>query len=197
MVEQESDKILENAAEEDVALLVVGDPFGATTHSDLYRRAVKKNIPCKVVHNASIMNAIGCTGLQLYRFGHTISIVFFTGKNPFLGSHFEYNLQKKKDTWQPDSFYEHIVNNKAKGLHTLCLLDIKVKEQTIENLLRGNKIYEPPKYMTVNQAAEQLLLIESRRKENGFFLAIKFPNFSFNQCFKFVGKIALQLVSPE
>ena len=33
------------------------------------------------------------------------------------------------------------------GLHTLCLLDIKVKEQTVENLMKGNKIFEPPRYM--------------------------------------------------
>ena len=35
----------------------------------------------KVIHNASIMNAIGACGLQLYRFGEAISIVFFTGES--------------------------------------------------------------------------------------------------------------------
>lgn len=44
--------------------LVVGDPFGATTHTDLVLRAREQGIPHRVVHNASIMNAIGCTGLQ-------------------------------------------------------------------------------------------------------------------------------------
>eukprot|EP01112_Ceratiomyxa_fruticulosa_P007180 TRINITY_DN1852_c0_g1_i2.p2 TRINITY_DN1852_c0_g1~~TRINITY_DN1852_c0_g1_i2.p2 ORF type:complete len:120 (-),score=25.65 TRINITY_DN1852_c0_g1_i2:29-388(-) len=51
------------------------------------------------------------------------------------------------------------------SLHTLCLLDIKVKEQSIENMLRGKKVYEPPRFMTVNQCIEQLLYIESERKE--------------------------------
>ena len=30
------------------------------------------------------------------------------------------------ETWQPDSFYDKICENLSRGLHTLCLLDIKV-----------------------------------------------------------------------
>jgi len=148
MVEQNSDEILKGAQTEDVAFLVVGDPFGATTHMDLMLRAKESNVPCLVIHNASIMNAIGCCGLQLYNFGETVSIVFWT------------------DTWRPDSFFDKIESNKQRGLHTLCLLDIKVKEQTIKNLMRGRKIYEPPMYMTVSQAASQLLEIIEKRKES-------------------------------
>lgn len=65
LVEQGSDSILENADSQDVALLVVGDPYGATTHTDLVLRARQMNIPTQVIHNASIMNAVGCTGLQV------------------------------------------------------------------------------------------------------------------------------------
>lgn len=65
MVEQGTDNILERAKEKDVAFLVVGDPFGATTHTDLVLRARNLNIPVQVVHNASIMNAIGACGLQV------------------------------------------------------------------------------------------------------------------------------------
>lgn len=65
LVEQGSDDILLDAQTENIVLLVVGDPFSATTHTDLFLRAKKTNISCKVVHNASIMNAIGCTGLQV------------------------------------------------------------------------------------------------------------------------------------
>lgn len=57
-----------------------------------------------MVHNASVMNAIGVCGLQLYRYGETVSIPFFT------------------DSWRPDSFYEKIQRNRNLGLHTLCLL---------------------------------------------------------------------------
>jgi len=41
---------------------------------------------------------------QLYNFGETVSIVFWT------------------ESWQPDSFYDKIVRNVERGLHTLCLL---------------------------------------------------------------------------
>ncbi|OZJ02683.1 Diphthine methyl ester synthase [Bifiguratus adelaidae] len=150
MVESESDKILEGAQEVNVAFLVVGDPYGATTHTDLVIRARELEIPVSVIHNASIMNAIGACGLQLYNFGQTISIVFFT------------------ETWRPDSFYERIKENRNLGLHTLCLLDIKVKEQSIENMARGRKIYEPPRYMTIQTAVEQLLEIEENRQENAY-----------------------------
>ena len=54
-----------------------------------------------------------------------ISLVFFT------------------DTWRPDSFYERIASNRKQGLHTLCLLDIKVKEPSLESLARGKPVYEP------------------------------------------------------
>ena len=52
-------------------------------------------------------------------------------------------------------------NNKEKGLHTLVLLDIKVKEPTEESLARGKKLdYMEPRYMRTHQAAEQLLEAE-------------------------------------
>lgn len=65
LVEQGSEEILKDAATKDIALLVVGDPFSATTHTDLFLRAKQTEIPCKVVHNASIINAVGCCGLQV------------------------------------------------------------------------------------------------------------------------------------
>ncbi|CAH6789136.1 Dph5 [Phodopus roborovskii] len=65
VVEQEADNIFKDADVNDVAFLVVGDPFGATTHSDLILRATKLGIPYQVIHNASIMNAVGCCGLQV------------------------------------------------------------------------------------------------------------------------------------
>ena len=42
-----------------------------------------------------------------------------------------------------------------------------MKEQSVENLMKGRKIYEPPRFMTVDQAAEQLLTVIERRKEAG------------------------------
>jgi len=40
------------------------------------------------------------------------------------------------ETWKPDSFYDRIKENADLGMHTLVLLDIKVKEQNEENLAR-------------------------------------------------------------
>jgi len=146
LVEQGSDVILDGATSADVAFLVVGDPFGATTHSDLVLRARERSIPTRFVHNASIINAVGCCGLQLYKFGETVSVPFWT------------------DGWRPESFYDKIALNLEREFHTLCLLDIKVKEQTVENMMRGRKEYEPPRFMTTQQAAEQILAIARRRQ---------------------------------
>lgn len=145
LVESESDAILKDGKTTDIAFLVVGDVFGATTHTDLVIRARELGIKVESVHNASIMNAVGACGLQLYNFGQTVSLVFFT------------------ETWKPDSFYPKIEANVKNRLHTLVLLDIKVKEQSIENIIKGNKIYEAPRYMSVSTAASQLLeVLESK-----------------------------------
>ncbi|KAJ5091434.1 Diphthine synthase [Penicillium alfredii] len=147
LVESGSDEILAGADKADIVFLVVGDPFGATTHTDLVLRARELGIATNVVPNASIMSGIGCTGLQLYNFGQTVSMVFFT------------------ETWKPSSFYDRVRENAQLGLHTLVLLDIKVKEPSLENLARGRRIFEPPRYMTVAQCAAQMLETEAERKE--------------------------------
>jgi diphthine synthase len=147
MVESGCDEMLERAHNEEVALLVVGDPFGATTHSDLYLRAAEQGIKVDIVHNASILTAVGCTGLQLYRFGETVSIPLFT------------------ENWRPTSFYPKIKQNRTLGLHTLLLLDIKVKEQSIEAMMKGRNEFLPPRFMTADEACRQLLEAEEAHKE--------------------------------
>jgi diphthine synthase len=142
----ESGDVLAEATTKNIVLLVVGDVFGATTHSDLMVRCREQNIPTSVIHNASIINAVGCCGLQLYRFGQVLSLCFWS------------------DTWRPDSFYERLLSNRQAGVHTLLLLDIKVKEVSDENLARGRKIYEPARYMTICQAIDQLVEVESYKK---------------------------------
>ncbi|OUM53331.1 hypothetical protein BVG19_g2605 [[Candida] boidinii] len=150
LVETGSDQILENAQNDDVAFLVVGDVFGATTHTDLVIRARELKIKVESIHNASVMNAVGACGLQLYNFGQAVSIVFFT------------------ENWRPDSFYHKIMENRKIGLHTLLLLDIKVKEHNYEQLLKGKFVYDPPRYMSVATCAQQLIEIEEKRKEQAY-----------------------------
>ncbi|GAX19913.1 diphthine methyl ester synthase [Fistulifera solaris] len=143
MVEQQvEDLVLVPAKTKKVAFLVVGDPVCATTHTDLWLRARQMGIEVEMIHNASIMGAAGACGLQLYNFGHTVSIPFF------------------EENWRPTSFYPKIKFNRQGGMHTLCLLDIKVKEPDFDAMMKGKTKYLPPRFMSVNTAAEQLLEAE-------------------------------------
>ena len=105
LVEQDAETtILKDAKERDTGFLVIGDPFCATTHMDLYLRAKNEGIKCHVIHNASVMSAIGMTGLQVYKFGKTTSIPFHHDG--------------------VDSPYDVMRANQKLGLHTLFLLDL-------------------------------------------------------------------------
>jgi len=111
MVEKNAEKtILKEAKTKDVALLVMGDSMSATTHVDLVLRARKAGIKVEIIHNASIMNAVGDTGLELYKFGKTTSIPF------------------PEKSYEPETAYEVIKGNNKIGLHTLILLDVKPKQ---------------------------------------------------------------------
>lgn len=143
-----ADAVVARARAENVAFLVVGDAFGATTHADLVLRARAAGVDVRVVHNAGIMNAVGCCGLQLYSFGQAVSLCLWA------------------EGWRPDSWYPKLRANRRNGMHTLCLLDIRVKEPTAESLCRGRRgVYEPPRFMTAAQAARQLLDVEQSRGE--------------------------------
>ena len=52
------------------------------------------------------------------------------------------------------------------SLNIVLFLDIKVAERTVENMMKNRNIFEPPRFMTVSQAIEQLLKI-NQNKENG------------------------------
>lgn len=147
MVEGDDNVILQDAKDKKVAFLVVGDCFSATTHSDLFLRANNQGIETQIVNNASIMTAIGMTGLQLYKFGKTTSLVFF------------------EPDWKPQTAYDVIKQNQSQGLHTLCLLDIKVAEPTKKDLVDEHYVPQKPRFMTIKQALEQLIEIENDRDE--------------------------------
>lgn len=76
MIEQGGDKIIIEARKEDVAVLVIGDVFGATTHYDLYLRAKEKGVNVEVIGGESILSAVGIVGLSLYKFGKVASVPF-------------------------------------------------------------------------------------------------------------------------
>jgi len=104
-VEVNANDILNRAKDSNAAFLVVGDVFSATTHTDLFLRAKELGMEIKVINNASVLTAVGITGLSLYKFGKIASIPFLT-----------------KD-WQVDGPYDILKENKK--MHTLFLLDLK------------------------------------------------------------------------
>lgn len=91
-----------------VALLVVGDPFVATTHVALRRAMEREGHHWRYRPNASVLSAVpGWLGLMPYRFGRTVSVPF-----PAPG-------------YAPRSFLDQIGMNRSIGLHTLVLLDLE------------------------------------------------------------------------
>jgi len=105
MVEKKADIILKDAKNKNVAFLVIGDPFSATTHVDLKLRADELGIKVKVISNTSIINSIGITGLDLYKLGRITTIPF--------------------DNKNVKSAYKVVKNNLKNKMHSLVLLDLE------------------------------------------------------------------------
>lgn len=101
-------KILEALATTPVvALLVVGEPFAATTHVSLRVAAERAGHTWNVIPNASILTAAASlVGLSHYKFGRTVSIPV------------------PREGFNPTSPFEAIAANKRASLHTLVLLDL-------------------------------------------------------------------------
>jgi diphthine synthase len=131
-LEEENGALILNAAEKGkTVFLVPGDPFVATTHVTLRIEAEKRGIKTRIVHGTSIISAIiSLSGLHNYKFGKTVTIPL-----PENSSETPYNV---------------IAQNRKLGLHTLCLLDLKVDEK---------------RFLSVNEALALLLKIEQKRKE--------------------------------
>jgi diphthine synthase len=111
--------ILSKAKLESVALLTPGDPMSATTHVGLLLSAKQLGISTAVIHSASIITAAaGVTGLEVYKFGRTVTIPS-PATNP-----------------NPESLYDFISANMKIGLHTLGLLDLEKKALTIPEAIQ-------------------------------------------------------------
>jgi len=122
--------LLKQAATKRVGFLVPGDPMMATTHVDLRLRAAEAGIGTRIVHGSSILTAaIGLLGLQAYKFGRTTTIPI-----PEKG-------------FRPTSPADVIAANRAAGLHTLVLLDLK----------------EDGRFLTANEALRYLTEIGGDR----------------------------------
>ena len=104
LVEKKADEILEKAKEKEVAFLVIGDIFSATTHMDLVLRAREQDVKVYYVFNASVLTAVGAIGLELYKFGKVTSIPF-----------------DNKNIKGPVEIFK---KNYKNSMHTLFLLDL-------------------------------------------------------------------------
>ena len=110
-------KILDEAKNEDIALLVYGSPLMATTHITITEEAEKRNIIVKIIQAASVFDAVAETGLQLYKFGKITSI------------------PKWQANYNPDSFISIIKENKKINAHSLILVDIDLElKDTLEQM---------------------------------------------------------------
>lgn len=118
-LEQKKEFIKDNCA-----LLVIGNPFSATTHYSIIEDLKKNKIEYKIIPGISIFNYRGSFGLSEYKFGKTVSIVY-PEKNYF-----------------PKSFYNIILDNLKINAHTLCLLDIKVQENRYMSVKEACRILE-------------------------------------------------------
>ena len=125
---EEEMPFLKNAHIKNIALLIFGDPFSATTHFEILQIAKKKKIETKIIHASSIFTAVAETGLSLYKFGKTASISI-----PETG-------------FAPESFFDILAENQKIDAHTLFLLDLKPQEnkflaipQAIDILLDINR----------------------------------------------------------
>lgn len=95
-----------------VALIVVGDPFAATTHVALRLAAERAGHRWQYIPNASILTAAaGFLGLMQYRFGRTVSVPF------------------PEPGFSPSSPLDQIAGNRQGGLHTLVLLDLRPEDR--------------------------------------------------------------------
>ena len=118
-VEEGSDKLLGEAKEKDVVLLVPGDPLVATTHMHLILEAKKRGIPTEIVHSSSVYTTIARTGLQIYKFGRTATVI-----TPAKG-------------YESEGFYDVVKENLSKGLHTLLLLDRDMSTKKALEIMLG------------------------------------------------------------
>ena len=119
--------IVDEAKKMDVALLVYGSPLTATTHITLIQEAKNAGIRYKIIYNASILDAVAETGLQIYKFGKIASMPKWNEKNNF----------------SPDSFMEIVRENQSIKAHSLILIDIGLEFQdALEQLEKAAEKHE-------------------------------------------------------
>ena len=130
--------ILEQASNNEVAIIVYGDPLIATTYIELFLRATKRSIKVEVIHSASgITSLIGESGLQIYKFGRTSTIM--------------------SEPQSAVSVYNTLFDNLLLGNHTLILTEYNETKDNIS-----------PFFLDPNDAMKMLLDVEKDQRSRAF-----------------------------
>ena len=117
----ESENIVDEAKDKDIALLVYGSPLSATTHISLINKCKREKIKYKILYSASIFDAVAESGLQLYKFGKTASV------------------PRWQKNFTPTSFIDIIKDNQKIVAHTLILIDIGLNFEELKEQLKKTK----------------------------------------------------------
>lgn len=103
-------ELLEKSRVKKVVLAVPGDPFIATTHDTILADALRQGIEVKTIHGISFVTMVfSRLGLQVYRFGKPVTLVY-------------------SPDFKPYSVVDFIYDNLRRNLHTIVLLDPGIEE---------------------------------------------------------------------
>ena len=111
LIENEMIDLIKKSKKMNIALLIYGSPLMATTHISLIQEADKNKVKYEIIQNASILDAITETGLQIYKFGKIAS------------------MPKWEKNFNPESFIEIVKDNQKINAHTLILIDIGLESK--------------------------------------------------------------------
>ncbi len=102
--------ILQKSKDNDVSIIIYGDPLIATTYTELLVRAKKQSVNYKVIHSSSgISTLIGESGLHPYKFGKMVTMM--------------------SDPMSSITVYNTIYGNICLGLHTLILTEYRYNDK--------------------------------------------------------------------
>ncbi|MEM3609917.1 MAG: diphthine synthase [Candidatus Anstonellales archaeon] len=166
----ESFKILENAKNKNISLLVSGDPLFATTHNILLIECKKRDIQFRVVNNLSIyLVAISLSGLNTYKFGRTITL---TKPEIKVSENSDDLLKYLKST------LEFLMINYNNNLHTLILIDpnMELKDViSIYSIMKEKNKELPEKLLIMSRLLNEDQYIEYQNYNNFDDKKIKKP----------------------
>lgn len=154
-LEDDVKSLVAKARDSRVVILVPGDPLIATTHSIVLNEARSQRIKAEVIHAPSVFSiAIGESGLDVYKFGPTATIPFWSEK------------------YKPKSFADSISKNLQNGQHTLVLLDIEQKENRPMRIAEAKEIlmHAAQGSTTVNHGTRIIVLANLGRDDKAIRL---------------------------